>query len=321
MKKGTILQAIELWEKMNDAGKISALQLVERELASFQKRQQRAILLEQGKIKPVLFSRNANGNIVCYRLAPTCLKNLVLSLTVGTQSMLDDYACAQCDINSFQKFDKEEYAVHKETYLYNVENTMMACNNKVPDEVKVSMMSKSSYYENNFAREEAYLYLLRELIKSCESLEDCLEVLPIVKELLDIRDYELEVKVELDIKHFVEGEDTTKEVYDKLIRDVQRLKKETGGNPNIKIDTSRHVNDNIEEGLVELLDSFQTKYSHIKGADRESDRLISKMIRKWNESGKIPLKFFEKWQDLQANRLEYEGEIINGMHQYISETE
>ena len=321
MKKGTILQAIELWEKMNDAGKISALQLVERELASFQKRKQRALLLEQGKIKPVLFSRDSHGNIVCYRLAPSCLKNLVLSITTGTQAMLDDYACAQCDINSFQKFNKEEYAVHKETYLYNVENTMMVCNNKVPDEVKVSMMSKSSYYENNFAREEAYLYLLRGLIRDCESLEDCLEILPIVKELLDIRDYELEVKAELDIKHFVEGEDTTKEVYDKLIRDVQRLKEETGGNPNIKIDTSRAVNDNIDEGLVELLEFFQTKYSHVKGADCESDRIISKMIRKWKEGGKIPLKSFEKWQDLQVKKLEYEGEIIHGMHLYISERE
>ena len=171
MKDTLFLEILKYWDRFDKQEKLKHLQLFESLNAKFENRSEREIVLCKtghagsqevgGRYSfdaPSIIQLDSNFS------RKDAIDNMSIVFEEGFHSLVDDFFNRHTDLKALTPIDekklKEEYSLKHIIY------------NRAAHEGLLTLFSLK-YYEEHIVKEETCLYLIYNLLQTCESLEDC----------------------------------------------------------------------------------------------------------------------------------------------------
>lgn len=171
MKNTVFFEVLSKWQRLSEKEKVKLLQRFEEENAKFAQRQAREIILDsKGKVVG-----NGAYGVYCRTepsylfLSPQALKGSAVGAMdttthEGFHAWIDDYFVKNTDLRTFSHVDKNKLHFDREymNLLYN----------RASFEGLLALFSLM-YYEEEVVGFETCLYLIYNLLNTCENMSDC----------------------------------------------------------------------------------------------------------------------------------------------------
>lgn len=273
MKDTLFLEILKYWNKLNEKEKIKYLQAFESLNAKFENRTEREIVLVD--------AGNVDGNSIEGEYSfktPSIIKldskfsktsainNMSTIFHEGFHALVDDFFNRNTDLKALAQVDneklKDEYALKHIIY------------NRAKHEGVLTLFSLK-YYEEKLVREETCLYLIYNLMQTCESLEDCqmlfgIYYYNIMGQLYNAKNFEQQ----LDAKY-------SPRTYDNILRLVKTFDVNLFKEHVLDSDTKNKIVSAINPNLLKHLDeNYNLFIQSQQNASNQivANRLISRMI-------------------------------------------
>jgi len=166
MKKTTFIKILENWDSMDQDGKLDALQKMENELAFFQLRKPRSILLSEDKkfANTARYEKTLSDNILVGKGMLANVFDALAGLTAaGFKAYIDDFFKRDQKLQFLGKADLDKLIT--ERFNSGVINNFF-------EKEGLGEIASLLSYENELSKTEAYTYLYLMLLESIDQAKD-----------------------------------------------------------------------------------------------------------------------------------------------------
>ena len=171
MKNTLFVELLSIWNKLSKKEKLKYLQKFEAMNASFANREEREIVLgrlsKTGIANTSAIYSSENPSIITLNsnfMNFSAIENISTIFHEGFHASVDDFFKQKTDLRTYSPIDeqrlREEYSLKDIIY------------NRAQFE-KLILSFTLGFYEENIVKYETCLYLISNILKTCETLDDC----------------------------------------------------------------------------------------------------------------------------------------------------